>query len=286
MNLLKKITDFFSLSKHFNFLFKQEKAKYKEVIEDLIEEQNFSDKEIDDGTKKIFSNVLEIHDKPVEAVMVPRADIIAISEDDSLDKLSKLMSDGKHSRIPTFSNNLDKITGMIHIRDLFNHLNKSNKKLNTKKNIKDISRQVLFSSPSMKVLDLLLKMRSEKIHMAIIVDEYGGTDGLITIEDLVEEIVGEIEDEHDTIQRAYFKKVSKETFELSARMLIEEFENEVDVKINKEDKEKIDTVGGLVFSLTERVPERGEVIVYSDRIEFSILEADTRRIKRMMVKIK
>ena len=162
MNLLKKITDFFSLSKHFNFLFKQEKAKYKEVIEDLIEEQNFSDKEIDDGTKKIFSNVLEIHDKPVEAVMVPRADIIAISEDDSLDKLSKLMSDGKHSRIPTFSNNLDKITGMIHIRDLFNHLNKSNKKLNTKKNIKDISRQVLFSSPSMKVLDLLLKMRSEK----------------------------------------------------------------------------------------------------------------------------
>ena len=284
MKVIKKISNLLFSYRKFGFFFKKEKSKYKDVIEDLIEEQNVSDKEIDDGTKKIFSNVIDIHDKHIENVMVPRANIIAISEDENFEQLSELMTRCRHSRIPTYSKNLDKITGMIHIRDFFNYLNKVNKKIPIDKNIKKIIRKVLFASPSMKVLDLLLKMRSEKIHMAIIVDEFGGTDGLITIEDLVEEIVGEIEDEHDVSQREYFKKISKSNYELSARMSLEEFEKVVGIKINID--EKIDTVGGLVFSLAERVPERGEVIDFSENLEFSILEADTRRIKRVSVKKK
>ena len=122
--------------------------------------------------------------------------------------------------------------------------------------------------------------------MAIVVDEYGGTDGLVTIEDLVEEIVGEIEDEHDMVQREFFKKVSKKIFEISARMLIEEFQEKVGNFLKKEEVEKFDTVGGLVFSLAERVPERGEVINHPSGLEFSVMEADTRRIKKLRVQIK
>ena len=229
---------------------------------------------------------IDIHDKCVEDVMVPRANIVAISENSSLKILSSLMSDSKHSRIPVFEDNLDKITGMIHIRDLFNHFENSSDLKVQRQATKILSRKILFTSPSMKILDLLLKMRSEKIHMAIVVDEYGGTYGLATIEDLVEEIVGEIEDEHDLVQREYFKKISKASYELSSRMLIEDFEKKIGKKIKIEEREKVDTVGGLVFSIAERVPGRGEVINHPSGIEFSVLEADTRRIKKLLVQIK
>ena len=277
MNIIKKIVQFFS---------KEKKDNYREVIEDLIDQQDISDKKIDDGTKKIFSNVIDIHNKCVEDVMVPRANIIAISELSSLSDLSALMSNSKHSRVPVFNENLDNITGMTHIRDLLNFTQNNGKIQNQEKNAKQISRKILYTVHSMKILDLLLKMRSEKIHMAIVVDEYGGTDGLVTIEDLVEEIVGEIEDEHDLVQQEFFKKTAKGNFEVSARMPIEEFEKKVGKFVKNYEKDKIDTVGGLVFSIAERVPERGEVIVHSSGFEFNVLEADTRRIKKLMVHIK
>ena len=122
--------------------------------------------------------------------------------------------------------------------------------------------------------------------MALVVDEYGGTDGLVTIEDLVEEIVGEIEDEHDMVQSLYFKKISKNSYEVSARMLIEEFEQKVGKLFEVEEKDKIDTLGGLVFSLAERIPERGEIIIHPSGIEFNVVEADTRKIKRLIIIIK
>ena len=218
--------------------------------------------------------------------MVPRADIIAVSETVSLQQLSVIVGKSKHSRIPTFLDNLDKITGMVHIRDLFDSVKSSEKSVIKNKSINTITRKILFTAPSMKILDLLLKMRSEKIHMAIVVDEHGGTYGLVTIEDLVEEIVGEIEDEHDMVQREYFKKISKNVFEISARLLIEEFEQKVGNFLTNEEIEKFDTVGGLVFSLAERVPERGEVIPHPSGLEFSVLEADTRRIKKLRVQLK
>lgn len=277
------VSDFY---KKISKFFVREKNNYKEVIDDLIDRQDISDEKIDDKTKTIFSNVIDIHNKSVNDVMVPRANIIAVSEKVSLQNLSTVMGNSKHSRIPIFSDNLDKITGMVHIRDLFDSLQNTQKLTNKNTITKVISRKILFTAPSMKVLDLLLKMRSEKIHMAIVVDEYGGTDGLVTIEDLVEEIVGEIEDEHDMVQREFFKKVSKKIFEISARMLIEEFQEKVGNFLKKEEVEKFDTVGGLVFSLAERVPERGEVINHPSGLEFSVMEADTRRIKKLRVQIK
>ena len=277
------VSDFY---KKISKFFVREKNNYKEVIDDLIDRQDISDEKIDDKTKTIFSNVIDIHNKSVNDVMVPRANIIAVSEKVSLQNLSTVMGNSKHSRIPIFSDNLDKITGMVHIRDLFDLLQNTQKSTNKNTITKVISRKILFTAPSMKVLDLLLKMRSEKIHMAIVVDEYGGTDGLVTIEDLVEEIVGEIEDEHDMVQREFFKKVSKKIFEISARMLIEEFQEKVGNFLKKEEVEKFDTVGGLVFSLAERVPERGEVINHPSGLEFSVMEADTRRIKKLRVQIK
>jgi len=286
MNFLKLFSKSTMFQKLKDLFFSDRKGNYKEVIDDLIDQQDISDKKIDEKTKKIFSNVIDIHDKCVEDVMVPRANIVAISENSSLKILSSLMSDSKHSRIPVFENDLDKITGMIHIRDLFNHFENSSDLKVQRQATKILSRKILFTSPSMKILDLLLKMRSEKIHMAIVVDEYGGTYGLATIEDLVEEIVGEIEDEHDLVQREYFKKISKASYELSSRMLIEDFEKKIGKKIKIEEREKVDTVGGLVFSIAERVPGRGEVINHPSGIEFSVLEADTRRIKKLLVQIK
>ena len=274
------------LIKVINKIFSRKKSNYKEVIDDLIDKQDISDETIDDRTKKIFSNVIDIHNKSVEDVMVPRADIIAVSETVSLQQLSVIVGKSKHSRIPTFLDNLDKITGMVHIRDLFDSVKSSEKSVIKNKSINTITRKILFTAPSMKILDLLLKMRSEKIHMAIVVDEHGGTYGLVTIEDLVEEIVGEIEDEHDMVQREYFKKISKNVFEISARLLIEEFEQKVGNFLTNEEIEKFDTVGGLVFSLAERVPERGEVIPHPSGLEFSVLEADTRRIKKLRVQLK
>ena len=263
------------------------KENFKEAIEDLIEEQEIIDDKLDDGTKKIFSNVIDIRNKCIEDIMVPRADIVAISETVSFDDLMSTMSQSKHSRIPTFSDNLDKITGMVHIRDFLSSIRDIERKEIKKKNVKEISRKILFSSPSMKILDLLLKMRSEKIHMAVVVDEFGGTDGLVTIEDLVEEIVGEIEDEHDMVQRLFFKKLTRNSYEVSARMLIEDFEKKIKKKFKNKDAEKIDTLGGLVFSISERVPQRGEIIEYVDNnVEFKVVEADTRKIKKLIVTFK
>ena len=263
------------------------KENFKEAIEDLIEEQEIVDDKLDDGTKKIFSNVIDIRNKCIEDIMVPRADIVAIPETVSFDELMNTISKSKHSRIPTFSDNLDKITGMVHIRDFLSSIKDIERKEIKKKNVKEISRKILFSSPSMKILDLLLKMRSEKIHMAVVVDEFGGTDGLVTIEDLVEEIVGEIEDEHDMVQRLFFKKLTRNSFEVSARMLIVDFEKKIKKKFVSKDAEKIDTLGGLVFSISERVPERGEVIEYIDNnVEFKVIEADTRKIKKLIVTFK
>ena len=263
------------------------KENFKEAIEDLIEEQEIIDDKLDDGTKKIFTNVIDIRNKCIEDIMIPRADIVAISENLSLDELMVTISKSKHSRIPTFSENLDKITGMVHIRDFLSSIRGIERKQIRKKTVKEISRKILFSSPSMKILDLLLKMRSDKIHMAVVVDEFGGTDGLVTIEDLVEEIVGEIEDEHDMVQPLFFRKITRKSFEVSARMLIEDFEKKTNRSFKDDDIEKIDTLGGLVFSISERVPERGEIINYSkNNIEFKIIEADTRKIKKLIVTFK
>ena len=261
------------------------KEELKNVIEDLIDENKNSTEKIDDGTKNIFKNVINLSDKCIEDVMIPRADIDAVSSDIKIDKLITFINKTKHSRIPVFQDNLDKIIGMIHIRDLFEKVNNKKKKENLSLS-KTITRKILFSSPSMKILDLLLKMRSEQIHMSIVVDEFGGTNGLVTIEDLVEEIVGEIKDEHDFEEIEEIKKISKKTYDVSARLPVEDLEKKIGGYFTDEEKEDIDTVGGLVFNLLGKIPSRGEVINHKSGLEFTIRDADTRKIKRILVNVK
>ena len=262
-----------------------QKEELKNVIEDLIDENKSSTEKIDDGTKNIFKNVINLSDKCIEDVMIPRADIDAVSSDVKIDKLITFINKTKHSRIPVFQDNLDKIIGMIHIRDLFEKVNNKKKKENLSLS-KTITRKILFSSPSMKILDLLLKMRSEQIHMSIVVDEFGGTNGLVTIEDLVEEIVGEIKDEHDFEEIEEIKKISKKTYDVSARLPVEDLEKKIGGYFTDEEKEDIDTVGGLVFNLLGKIPSRGEVISHKSGLEFTIRDADTRKIKRILVNVK
>ena len=275
-NLSNKIKTFFKIN---------ERENIKDVLEDLIEDNGNGQEKIDDGTKNIFKNVINLNNKCIEDVMIPRADIDAVSLETTYADLVSFIDKTKHSRIPVFDDNLDKIKGMVHIRDLFEKINQTNNKKNTKIS-KNMIRKILFSSPSMKVLDLLLKMRSEQIHMSIVVDEFGGTNGIVTIEDLVEEIVGEIKDEHDFEEADEIKKISKKSFEISARILIEEFEERLKVNLNLDDKSEVDTLGGFIFFLLGRIPGRGEVINYKKKLEFTIIEADTRRIKRVLVTLK
>ncbi|MFL2676500.1 MAG: hypothetical protein CNE97_04280 [alpha proteobacterium MED-G10] len=260
-----------------------DRENIKDVLEDLIEDNGNGTEKIDDGTKNIFKNVINLHNKCIEDVMIPRADIDAVSIETTLNDLVNFIDKTKHSRIPVFENNLDKVLGMIHIRDLFEKIHQRNTKKKSTKIAKKMIRKILFSSPSMKVIDLLLKMRSEQIHMAIVIDEFGGTNGIVTIEDLVEEIVGEIKDEHDFEEVDEIKKISKKSFEISARISLEEFEKRLNVKLNIDERDEIDTLGGFIFFLLGRIPGRGEVVSYKKNIEFTIIEADTRRIKRILV---
>ncbi len=260
-----------------------DRENIKDVLEDLIEDNGNGTEKIDDGTKNIFKNVIKLNNKCIEDVMIPRADIDAVSIETTLNDLVSFIDKTKHSRIPVFENNLDKVLGMIHIRDLFEKIHQKNTMKKSSKISKKMIRKILYSSPSMKVIDLLLKMRSEQIHMAIVIDEFGGTNGIVTIEDLVEEIVGEIKDEHDFEEVDEIKKISKKSFEISARISLEEFEKRLSVNLNVDEKDEIDTLGGFIFFLLGRIPGRGEVLSYKKNIEFTIIEADTRRIKRILV---
>jgi CBS domain containing-hemolysin-like protein len=269
-----------------SIFFSSNKENIKDVLEDIIEDNGNSVESIDDGTKKIFKNIIQLNDKCIEDVMIPRADIDAVSSSIKINQLITFINKTKHSRIPVYDENLDKVIGMVHIRDLFEKINKTAKVKRDIKISKSIVRKILFSSPSMRILDLLLKMRSEQIHMSIVVDEFGGTNGLVTIEDLVEEIVGEIKDEHDFEEIDIIKKISKKTYEVSARVTVDEFEKKLGVFFESVDKEDIDTVGGLVFNLIGKIPSRGQVIGHKSGLEFTILDADTRKIKRLLVNVK
>ena len=274
------------LNKFKNLIKFSEKENIKEVLEDLIEDDVNGSGNIDDGTRNIFKNVINLSDKCIEDIMIPRADIDAVSIDTTYNELLIFIDKTKHSRIPVFDGNLDKVQGMIHIRDLFEKIHNNSSQKKKLKISKKIVRKILFSSPTMKILDLLLKMRSEQIHMSIIVDEFGGTNGLVTIEDLVEEIVGEIKDEHDFEEIEEIKKVSKKNYEISARTSIDEFEEKIGVKLKIDKNQEIDTLGGFIFFYLGRIPGRGEVINYDKILEFTILEADTRKIKRILVSLK
>ncbi len=228
----------------------------------------------------MISNLLELGNIEVSDVMVPRADIVAISNASDIKLVLNTFLKASHSRMPVYSKNLDNIIGMIHVKDMLPFWSKQ-----TNFSIDKIKRNVLFSSPSMLVADLLSQMRATRVHMAIIVDEHGGTDGIVTIEDLVEEIVGEIEDEHDVNNDPQIIVNEDGTFVMSARTKVSNLERALGVNFNKIDlDEDFDTVGGLIFSISGRVPSVGEVISdIKTGVNFQVLEAEPRMIKKVSV---
>lgn len=228
----------------------------------------------------------------VDDVMVPRANIVAIEKTATLKELSKAFRDAGHSRLPVFEDTLDNPIAMVHIKDLLPYLmfdarGRTAKTYPDRKVIRTIKRQVLYVPPSMLAQDLLRRMQARRIHMAIVVDEYGGTDGLVTIEDLIEPIVGDIEDEHDELNDALKKIVlegGKICWDADARMSIDDFEEAIGRDFaTLDEEEEVDTLGGLVFTLAGRVPERGEIIVHPKGVEMEVIDADPRRVKRLRV---
>lgn len=242
----------------------------------------------DAGT--LLVNVREFQDKRVEDVMVPRADIVAVEIDTPLKELARIFSDAAHSRLPVFRETLDDPVGVAHIKDVVGYLSRYAEDGGTDswgdmQILPAIRRPLLYVPASMRALDLLLKMQSRRMHMALVVDEFGGTDGLVTLEDLIEPIVGDIEDEHDDNDAPSIKAKGPHCWEADARAMIEDLEQVVGCDIATEEEENdVDTLGGLVFHLAGRVPERGEVLVHPSGFEFEVLDSDPRRIKRLRIK--
>jgi CBS domain containing-hemolysin-like protein len=235
---------------------------------------------LDAQERALLGNVLRLRGITAYDVMVPRADIMAIPESHTLTETIALIQTEGHSRYPVYRNGLDDIVGMVHIKDVFAAIGKE-----ADFSLAAILRRPLFVVPSIPVLDLLLQMRQARVHMALVVDEYGGIDGLITIEDLVETIVGDISDEHDEIKAQQITERPDGALDLDARTPIAAFEEKLGTILTDEERAAdIDTVGGLVFTLAGRVPARGELVSHPSGLEFRILEADPRRIRRLRVR--
>jgi CBS domain containing-hemolysin-like protein len=251
----------------------------REALGELIEETDAAAAEIDPQERALLANILKLHELTVADVMVPRADIVAVERTLSLDELVRVMSKEAHSRIPVYSDSLDDVVGMVHIKDVLAWWGRP-----AEFQIEKIARPVLFIAPSMPMLELLLRMRATRRHLALVVDEFGGIDGLLTIEDLVEEIVGEIEDEHDEEARPTISEGPGGTLIADARVPVEEFEAKVGRVLSAEERVASDTLAGLVFALAGRIPARGEVVKHPSGLEFEVIDADPRRIKRLRVR--
>lgn len=251
-----------------------------------------SPKASDLSQRRMVTAAERFHRLRVDDVMVPRADIVSVDSTSTLSELSAAFKEAGHSRLPVYKETLDDPTGMVHIKDLLPYLmlnakGRTNKTYPDKKVLQYIKREVLFVPPSMLAQDLLRRMQGRRIHMAIVVDEYGGTDGLVTIEDLIETIVGDIDDEHDERDpevQIVTGKNGRSIWEADARILIDDFEKAIGRDFATPDEEDdVDTLGGLIFTLAGRVPERGEIIRHASGVEFEVMDADSRRVKRLRI---
>jgi magnesium and cobalt transporter len=263
------------------FGFRAVDADLRDAIEELIEESAAApEAEIDAREHELLRNIFRLREVSAYDVMVPRADIVAVPETTPLAELIQKMARESHSRMPVYRSSLDDIAGFIHIKDVLPFWG-----ADREFKLADILRRVLFVAPSMRALDLLLEMRKTRVHMAMVVDEYGGIDGLVTIENVVEEIVGDIEDEHDVEDARRLIHEPSGTLLVDARLPLAEFEEAIGPVLNAEEREAdLDTVGGLVAALAGRVPGRGEVIAHPSGLEFDVLDADPRRVKRLRVR--
>ncbi len=256
--------------------------KLRDSFYDTIKKLKSNSKKMTLEEKKIFINLLKFGHKTVENTMIPRSDIEAVKLTTSIEELSKILnSKVPHTRTLVYDKTLDNIVGFIHIKDLF-------KLIVTKQNLQleKIIRKPIISAPSMKLIDLLVKMRRDRVQISIVVDEYGGTDGIVTIEDIVEEIVGKIDDEHDKkSDNDSFKIINNHTILSNARVKVEDLELALGVKL-KIDNDEFDTIGGLVLAKVGNVPLVGTKIDVEQQVELEVIDASPRSLKQVKLRLK
>ena len=258
-------------------------SKNKRDLHNILEDSDDKVRSFTQEEENMLQNVIGFGTSRVEDCMVPRADIIGVDKDAKIKDVLKLFSNSNHSRIPVYRETLDDPIGMLHMKDLISVFTDDN--FNEIK-LENFLREILFVPPSMKSRDLLVRMQTSRIHMALVIDEYGGTDGLVTIEDLIEEIIGEIEDElfEEDLDRI---KIFENHIDTYARTSIEEINNLIGKSLFTGDiDEEINTIGGLVFVLAGRVPQRGELIKHPLGFEIEITDADSRKIKKVRLRVR
>ena len=281
-------------------LFGMHGASVREDIEDALEDSATSD-DFTPQERLILKNVLSLHELRVADVMVPRADIVSVRADATLGEVLSIFRTAGHSRIPVYGDTLDDPRGMVHIRDFVDFLAKvadpagapesaklsglNGVDLTTPLSLARILRPVLFAPPSMPALDLLVKMQATRTHIALVIDEYGGTDGLVSIEDIVETIVGDIEDEHDLDETPQIEAAPDGSFVIDARASLDAVAQALNAPMDTlVDLEEVDTIAGLVSALAGHVPARGEIIRLGADLECEVLDADPRRVKKIRIR--
>ena len=254
-------------------------ASRRDELENLLAVPAADMARFDPHEEALLRNILGLQDLNASDVMIPRADIVSVSMAESFSEIIAQMTAANHSRLPVRRETLDDIAGIIHIKDVFAHLHAGKAP-----DIGTLLRPALFVAPTIRLLDLLHEMRLRRRHLALVVDEFGGVDGLITIEDLVEEIVGEIEDEHDQTIQPQMTFNEDGTILAEARLEVKELETLTGRLLEDDDRDEIDTVGGLVCAVAGRVPGRGEVVRHPSGLQFEVVEGDPRRLALLKIR--
>ena len=248
-------------------------------IEDAIDEAEESGPvagDLSPTERQMLRNLLHFGEQTAGDIAVTRGDIMAVPSVISFSGLIDAFADAGHSRLPVYGESLDEVIGMVHIKDVFI----ANVDASRDRSLKALMREPLFVPESMGVIELLARMRSQRVHLAIVVDEFGGTEGLVTIEDVVEEIVGEIEDEHDEAERGMLTMLEDGLWEADARLELEELAEAVDARLSS-DEDEVDTLGGLLFLLAGHIPKKGECVTHPSGWKLEAIDSDPRKIIRV-----
>jgi len=266
-----------------NLLFGEDsEPTLREEIEDAIDEAEESEGshpiagDLSPAERQMLRNLLHFGEQTAGDICVTRGDIVAVPSDISFDDLVQAFADAGHSRLPIYGESLDEVVGMVHIKDIF----VASVDQTRDRSLPALMREPLFIPESMGVIELLARMRADRIHLAIVVDEFGGTEGLVTIEDVVEEIVGDIEDEHDEAEAGMLTLLDDGVWEADARIELEELAEAVDPRLSSEDDE-VDTLGGLMFLLAGHIPANGECLTHPSGWKLEAVDSDPRRIIRV-----
>jgi CBS domain containing-hemolysin-like protein len=257
-------------------------GKIDRLQKDSVEPKRRIREGTDETTQyEMIQNFHTFRDKTVEDAMIPRSDIVAVKNDVNLSVLTRVVSETHHTRTPVYEGTLDNIIGFVHIKDIFATITKNKTFI-----LKDLIRKPIISTPSMKLNDLLILMKKQRTHIAIVVDEYGGTDGIVTIEDIIEELIGRIEDEHDSVLESdTYKIIDRNTIISSSRVEVEDIEKILGIKLKNPDDE-FDTIGGLILAKVGTMPSRGTKIDLSEHVSVEVLDANPRTLKTVKLTLR